>query len=327
MSHLILTRLTGERLCWARFRFNHEQLRFLVAQLQIPAEVQTYVGDVCSGHEGLCILLRRLAFPARFIDLEMEFRHNSGATSQINNHMLQTTWEKWSAIMDFHPALKKPEVLQRFAAKITGKGSPLSCCFGFIDGTERQICRPSGYLFQLVVFNGHKRNHNLKYQSVTTPSGICVALWGPLEGRRHNATMLRFSSLLDQIEEFCKDHDGSQFYLYGDPAYPLTECLQRPVLTVGISDDDLAWNKAMSSVRESASGMGFRKGGEHFFQLLLEERSARVCFPNSPAVQSSYVHGQCAHIYMLEWPSDCRLLRLRAPEPCRLPERNAVLEK
>ena len=130
----------NDRLCWARFRFSKEQIRFLVVQLEIPERFLTHKGDSCSGLEGLCILLRRLAFPTRYIDLEREFGRNSGAISRINNHMLhEIIWKKWSPIMDFHPALKNPDVLRRFASKISEKGSPLDRCFGFIDGTARPI--------------------------------------------------------------------------------------------------------------------------------------------------------------------------------------------
>ena len=56
----------NDRLCWARFRFTQEQLRYLVGQLDIPERIVTVVGDVCPGLEGLCIMLRRMAFPTRY---------------------------------------------------------------------------------------------------------------------------------------------------------------------------------------------------------------------------------------------------------------------
>ena len=47
-----------------------------------------------------------------------------------------------------------------------------------IDGTIRPICRPSQE--QRIMFNGHKRVHSLKFQSVTLPNGLIANLFGPL---------------------------------------------------------------------------------------------------------------------------------------------------
>ena len=51
-------------------------------------------------------------------------------------------------------------------------------CFGFIDGTVRPICRLSKN--QQVVYNGHKRVHALKFQSVALPNGLIGNIYGPV---------------------------------------------------------------------------------------------------------------------------------------------------
>lgn len=58
------------------------------------------------------------------------------------------------------------------------KGGALNNCFGFIDGTVRPICRPGEH--QRIVYNGHKRVHAIKFQSVTLPNGIIAQLFGPV---------------------------------------------------------------------------------------------------------------------------------------------------
>ena len=58
------------------------------------------------------------------------------------------------------------------------KGAPLENCFGFVDGTVRPICRPNEN--QSTVYNGHKRVHALKFQSVTIPTGLIANLYGPV---------------------------------------------------------------------------------------------------------------------------------------------------
>ena len=50
-----------------------------------------------------------------------------------------------------------------------------------------------------VVYNGHKRVHGLKFQSVALPNGLIGNLYEPVEGRRHHAQMLEDSGLLNDL--------------------------------------------------------------------------------------------------------------------------------
>ena len=60
----------------------------------------------------------------------------------------------------------------------TAKGAPLGNCFGFIDGTIRAIaCNEQR---QRILYNGHKRVHALKFQSIALPSGLIGNLYGPV---------------------------------------------------------------------------------------------------------------------------------------------------
>ena len=56
--------------------------------------------------------------------------------------------------------------------------NPKQYCFGFIDGTVRPIARPGEN--QRVVYNGHKRVHALKFQSVVLPNGLIGNMYGPV---------------------------------------------------------------------------------------------------------------------------------------------------
>ena len=60
------------------------------------------------------------------------------------------------------------------------QGGALQNCWGFIDGTVRPLCRPGEN--QRLLYNGHKRVHSIKFQSVVTPSGMIANLYGPMEG-------------------------------------------------------------------------------------------------------------------------------------------------
>ncbi|XP_071963310.1 uncharacterized protein [Antedon mediterranea] len=99
--------------------------------------------------------------------------------------------------------------------------------------------------------NGLKAHvHSLKFQSVVTPNGLIANLFGPIEGCRHDAFMLRESNLLQQLERYAVRLNGDPLCIYGDPAYPLRVHLQAPFkgnLTQGQQD----FNRSMSQARVS----------------------------------------------------------------------------
>ncbi len=51
-----------------------------------------------------------------------------------------------------------------------------------------------------MVYNGHKRVHSLKFQSVVVPNWLIANLYGPVEERRHDAAMLVMSGLMDELQ-------------------------------------------------------------------------------------------------------------------------------
>ena len=137
---------------------------------------------------------------------------------------------------------------QIYADSISAKGSPLINVIVFIDGTIRPISRPGHY--QQVAYNGHKRVHSIKFQSIVTPNGMIAHLYGPIEGRRHDVTLLRESGILEELEELnWQTRDGLPFTLYGDPAYPLRDFLQASYRNTDDAYEQLFYTR-MSTVRE-----------------------------------------------------------------------------
>ena len=239
--------------CITELRFAKKDLQLLMNYLEIPEKIVCSQGTVCTGIEGLCILLKRLAYPCRYSDMASRFGRNTSSLCLIFNAVLDHVYlhhhhrlESWD-----QPFLS-PEQLNTYATTIHNHGAPLSNCFGFVDGTVRHISRPK-YL-QRVMYNGHKRVHGMKFQSVVLPNGIIANLAGPYEGRRHDSTMLQQSGLLTSLRRVA--HFNSQpLCLYGDPAYPLGVHLQTPFQGRVLTPEMQAFNKAMSSVRVSVEWM------------------------------------------------------------------------
>ena len=59
--------------CWTELRFGKKHLESLRSNLQIPDEIVSSQRTVCDGMEGMCILLKRLAYPCRYTDMVPRF--------------------------------------------------------------------------------------------------------------------------------------------------------------------------------------------------------------------------------------------------------------
>ncbi|KAK6165595.1 hypothetical protein SNE40_022496 [Patella caerulea] len=230
----------------ARFRFKKAHLPRLLNVLNVPDRIICPDRTAADKMEALCIFLQRMAYPNRLCEMEKEFGRSSTSLSFLANTFAQE-------LMDAHGHLlsdiQQPWIvdnLQEFADSIHKKGAAMTNIWGFIDGTVRPICRPTHN--QRLVYNGHKRTHSLNYQSVVLPNGLIANMYGPIEGRRHDAGMLRESGLLPLIEGF--ERNGEPMALYGDPAYPLRPQLVTPYRG-DLTDEQEAFNRSMSMARVS----------------------------------------------------------------------------
>ena len=120
-------------------------------------------------------------------------------------------------------------------------------CFGFTDGTVIEICRPKP-IYQHIAYNGHKRVYSIKFQSLALPNGLIGNLSGPYEGRRHDSTMLRESSLINDLRRFAW-YNNQPLCIYRDPAYQLSVHLQAPYRQAQNNKDMINCNKVIREVR------------------------------------------------------------------------------
>ena len=165
--------------CKAEFRVEKNDLQRLAEALQIPGTLKCYQGTVCDGMEGLCMLLKRLAYPCRFSDMISRFGRSVPELCMITNRVMDFIYDTHGhRITQWNPAVLNPGFLEQYAAAIAGKGAALDNCFGFVDGTVRPISKPGEQ--QRIVYNGHKRVHALKFQSVAVPNGLIANMYGPV---------------------------------------------------------------------------------------------------------------------------------------------------
>lgn len=139
---------------------------------------------------------------------------------------------------------------EKYADAIHSDGAPYPDCVGFIDCTKIRMMRPGGHnSVQRACYSGHKRFHCLSYQTLSRPDGLIFALHKPIEGSRHDLTLLRNSGWETVLEGSLGTADR-QYYIYGDQAYLLRPWMMRPYIG-NLSVQQEISNAQMSSIRVS----------------------------------------------------------------------------
>ena len=234
--------------CKSQFRFYKEDVYSLIDIFDLPERIVCPNRFFVDREEAVCMVLKRFAYPCRYEDLVARFGRPVPQISMVVSQMVDIIYAKYGHLLSsFNQPWLTPVKLQDFASAIHNKGAALENCWGFIDGTVRPVCRPG--IFQRVMYNGHKRVHALKFQSIAAPNGMIANLFGPVEGRRHDSGMLAESGLLPQLEQNCNTPITNQpLCVYGDPAYPLRAHLIGP-FKGNITPIEQEFNESMSKTR------------------------------------------------------------------------------
>ena len=143
-----------------------------------------------------------------------------------------------SALVDISP--------QDWADAIHDAGAPAPRCIGFIDGTFRPHTRP--VRGQRQCYSGYKKLHGIKFQSVVGANGLIVDFYGSIVGRRGDGYLLRRSGFLARMAALVAA-EGAAFYVYGDPAYALSQYILRG-FKGAMSPAQQQFSTEMSRVRE-----------------------------------------------------------------------------
>ena len=157
--------------CNAEFRFYKHDIYKLADALQLPDEFVTYNGLIVESISALCIYLKRFSYPCRYGDMVFHFARPVPEICIITNHMIDWIYNRWHHLLTtYNHNLLSPANLMLYADAVHQSGAALNNCWGFIDGTVRPVCRPG--VNQTVIYNGHKRVHSIKFQSVALPKKI-----------------------------------------------------------------------------------------------------------------------------------------------------------
>ena len=92
-------------------------------------------------------------------------------------------------------------------------------------------------------------------------------MYGPIEGRRHDAFMLAASGVSAKLEQLEDARGrGERYIIYGDPAYGVTRSILAPFRGANLTEDQKKFNERMSKVRVSVE-WGFGKICTYFAYL------------------------------------------------------------
>ncbi|KAF4132631.1 DDE superfamily endonuclease [Phytophthora infestans] len=212
--------------CKSDFRFDRATIYALTLHFALPEYVVTRNRDKVHCTEALCILLYRLSYPHRNLDLSSKFGRAEGPISRIFSHMIVYLYDRYSTLIYFHKSLCRRSIAT-YASAVEARSAPMPNVFGFIDGTKIAISRPSSRrghreTLQKQVYSGHKRVHCLTYQSVVVPDGLAIYFWGPIEGKRHDVTLLHESKLIRSLGTVFTNAAVFLFCCLGKPQGPFS---------------------------------------------------------------------------------------------------------
>ena len=109
------------------FRFSKNRIYALKETLNIPEEIMCYNNVQVDGVEALCAVLKRFAYPCRFIDMIQIFARSIPQLSIICNQMTNLIYENWNYLLsNLNQPWLSPQCLQGFCNTIHQKRAALS---------------------------------------------------------------------------------------------------------------------------------------------------------------------------------------------------------
>jgi len=200
--------------CWKLFRTRKADLYRLKTALKLNQE--EFIADngtKFNGEDRYCIpgpIDQTMSF--RF---SLEFSQLPRAFTIFNRHVLnnfkQLLTDNLSYWVDFFPYFA--ECISKRLADSCDIHYPAGSfrVFGFHDDTVIATCRPASgptpngerhdNYIQMAFYNGWKRHHGYKYQTLELPNGMCADMYGPTSFRHNDLELLRDSNLNGKLAD------------------------------------------------------------------------------------------------------------------------------
>lgn len=195
----------------------------------------------------------------------LDFSHDGGRIVNFTCAWIVRKWGHFLYPGDIRRLQSRLQEFVRAASRKVGlpDGTVIEC-FASVDGTNMEVCRPSGpWEIQNAIFDGHHWIWAFVYMGVTTPDGIQSIFWGPEAGCENDENVVCKAALHRIIEDnfTVQLPNGAtiKYYVYADGGYALSDDrIVRGFPDAMAGSDERLHNRIMNKVRISAE-WGFQR--------------------------------------------------------------------
>jgi len=241
---------------------------------QFPEFIKTKSRHKFTGEEVFLFGLYRLCNPTKLSNEIVNIRfgfHTKSLASECFRAFLDHMVNNWGYLLTNNVGFwadKFPNTSYAIRRKCQELGVIFPVDFNvaaFTDNTMNAACRPGGGprrdgtyaprndpLIQRAWYNGWKKLHGMKWQTVDLPNGMNAHVWGAVSVR-HNDLWTLSNSNLNDLWRDAQLGRPMQYCIYGDSAYmhlDLSHVRSRHNYEL-LTEREKVENRVMSSVRES----------------------------------------------------------------------------
>lgn len=220
--------------CEILFRFRYEYLERLFNTLGLPADCVLENGSRMSGEEIFLFSLCRLSYPNRLVTMRDEiwggeesvwsrvFKYFNLFVYNIHGHRLTNYLGYWKQHFPSMASAVKRK-LEEFGVVYGENEVQPVCCF--IDDLVKEACRPGAgpngrryeemNALQRAYYSGWKCCHCVVWQTIDSPHGMVMDIFGPGAGRHNDLWRLRESGI-NQRMAAAQLGDPFQYCMFGD---------------------------------------------------------------------------------------------------------------
>lgn len=201
-----------------RTRFGKTDFRKLLIALKIEPRTMVIRYREPKDHKyvsaelALAVVLRRLAYPCSWTDLEKVFGRSASSLSLLFDQVLDDIYDILSEyLLDWHPRLYNHDSLSKFFRAIFKYDSPDNI-WGFVEP-------------HYMVFDSEdstplpEDDAIMSWQIVTTPDGLVSGLDGAHAGKVEAMDMFLDSRVPDRNLEMMEQEGRRRLHLWGDSSY------------------------------------------------------------------------------------------------------------
>jgi hypothetical protein len=223
--HTRLADLSDEEL-WTSFRIRREDFgRLLIAlKMNLPL-IRLDNNTVFTGEEILLIARYRFVTGLKLVHMAAVFNREYSQLSRAFNWFIRHMIDNFAYLLTDNLDYWLPdfphfsECIREKLAEVSGVVYPENgyrVC-AFYDDTVLKVCRPGSgpnpdgtrkdTNIQRAFYNGWKKQHGIKFQSLEAPNGMCMHMFGPMSCRRSDVELIELSGLNEKLQELQLGND------------------------------------------------------------------------------------------------------------------------